>query len=235
MKKQLLTTALLVTLSSTGLTALADDTKLNSVDKKASYALGSDLAKNFQQQGVEIDIPALVLGMQDVMENKSLRLTDAEMQQAVNEVKKQVMQKQAEARKKLAEDNAQKGEAFLAKNKKRDDVKVTKSGLQYRIIEPGKGATPKEDDVLTANYKGTLIDGTEFDSSYSRGTPIEFQMGDVIPGWGEALKMMKPGAKWEIFVPPSLGYGSKGAGDIIGPNETLIFTIELIKAEKPAS
>ncbi|QAB14947.1 FKBP-type peptidyl-prolyl cis-trans isomerase [Hydrogenovibrio thermophilus] len=235
MKKQLLTTVLLATLSSTGLTALADDTKLNSVDKKASYALGSDLAKNFQQQGVEIDIPALVLGMQDVMENKSLRLTDAEMQQAVNEVKKQVMQKQAEARKKLAEDNAQKGEAFLAKNKKRDDVKVTKSGLQYRIIEPGKGATPKEDDVLTANYKGTLIDGTEFDSSYSRGTPIEFQMGDVIPGWGEALKMMKPGAKWEIFVPPSLGYGSKGAGDIIGPNETLIFTIELIKAEKPAS
>ncbi|MGE4499163.1 MAG: FKBP-type peptidyl-prolyl cis-trans isomerase [Hydrogenovibrio sp.] len=235
MKKQLLTTVLLATLSSTGLTALADDTKLNSVDKKASYALGSDLAKNFQQQGVEIDIPALVLGMQDVMENKSLRLTDAEMQQAVNEVKKQVMQKQAEARKKLAEDNAQKGEAFLAKNKKRDDVKVTKSGLQYRIIEPGKGATPKEDDVLTANYKGTLVDGTEFDSSYSRGTPIEFQMGDVIPGWGEALKMMKPGAKWEIFVPPSLGYGSKGAGDIIGPNETLIFTIELIKAEKPAS
>jgi FKBP-type peptidyl-prolyl cis-trans isomerase FklB len=235
MKKQLLTTVLLATLSSTGLTALADDTKLNSVDKKASYALGSDLAKNFQQQGVEIDIPALVLGMQDVMENKSLRLTDAEMQQAVNEVKKQVMQKQAEARKKLAEDNAQKGEAFLAKNKKRDDVKVTKSGLQYRIIEPGKGATPKEDNVLTANYKGTLIDGTEFDSSYSRGTPIEFQMGDVIPGWGEALKMMKPGAKWEIFVPPSLGYGSKGAGDIIGPNETLIFTIELIKAEKPAS
>lgn len=235
MKKQLLTTALLVTLSGASVTALADDTKLNSVDKKASYALGSDLAKNFQQQGVEIDIPALVLGMQDVMENKSLRLTDAEMQQAVNEVKKQVMQKQAEARKKLAEDNAQKGEAFLAKNKKRDDVKVTKSGLQYRIIEPGKGATPKEDDVLTANYKGTLIDGTEFDSSYSRGTPIEFQMGDVIPGWGEALKMMKPGAKWEIFVPPSLGYGSKGAGDIIGPNETLIFTIELIKAEKPAS
>ncbi len=235
MKKQLLTTVLLVTLSGTSVAALADDTKLNSVDKKASYALGSDLAKNFQQQGVEIDIPALVLGMQDVMENKSLRLTDAEMQQAVNEVKKQVMQKQAEARKKLAEDNAQKGEAFLAKNKKRDDVKVTKSGLQYRIIEPGKGATPKEDDVLTANYKGTLIDGTEFDSSYSRGTPIEFQMGDVIPGWGEALKMMKPGAKWEIFVPPSLGYGSKGAGDIIGPNETLIFTIELIKAEKPAS
>lgn len=235
MKKQLLTTVLLVTLSGTSVSALADDTKLNSVDKKASYALGSDLAKNFQQQGVEIDIPALVLGMQDVMENKSLRLTDAEMQQAVNEVKKQVMQKQAEARKKLAEDNAQKGEAFLAKNKKRDDVKVTKSGLQYRIIEPGKGATPKEDDVLTANYKGTLIDGTEFDSSYSRGTPIEFQMGDVIPGWGEALKMMKPGAKWEIFVPPSLGYGSKGAGDIIGPNETLIFTIELIKAEKPAS
>jgi FKBP-type peptidyl-prolyl cis-trans isomerase FklB len=235
MKKQLLTTVLLATLSGTSVTALADDTKLNSVDKKASYALGSDLAKNFQQQGVEIDIPALVLGMQDVMENKSLRLTDAEMQQAVNEVKKQVMQKQAEVRKKLAEDNAQKGEAFLAKNKKRDDVKVTKSGLQYRIIEPGKGATPKEDNVLTANYKGTLIDGTEFDSSYSRGTPIEFQMGDVIPGWGEALKMMKPGAKWEIFVPPSLGYGSKGAGDIIGPNETLIFTIELIKAEKPAS
>lgn len=235
MKRKLLSTALVAVLSSTSLTALSADTKLDSVEKQASYALGSDLAKNFQQQGVEIDIPALVLGMQDAMGNKPLRLTDKEMQQAVNEVKKQVMQKQAEARKKLAEENAQKGEAFLAKNKKRDDVKVTKSGLQYRIIEPGKGATPKENDVLTANYKGTLIDGTEFDSSYSRGTPIEFQMGDVIPGWGEALKMMKPGAKWEIFVPPSLGYGSKGAGEIIGPNETLIFTIELIKAEKPAS
>lgn len=230
MKKTILATFLVTALYGTHV--FAADPKLDTVDQKASYTLGTDLAKNFEKQGVTIDIPALVLGMQDVMQKHKLRLTDEEMQQAVNQVKEQVMQKQAEARKKEAEQNAQKGEAFLNQNKKNDDVHVTKTGLQYKIIKEGKGTPPTADDKITAHYRGTLIDGTEFDSSYSRGIPLEFQMNDVITGWGEALKRMKPGAKWEIYVPPSLGYGSKGAGDVIGPNETLIFTIELIKVDK---
>lgn len=230
MKKNLLPTLLL-----TGLIAspvMAADKSLDTVEKQASYTLGTDLAKNFEQQGVEIDIDALVLGMQDIQNKKQPRLTNEEMQNAVNKVKEQVMQKQAEAQKLKAEENAKVGSAFLAKNKTEKGVKVTKSGLQYKVITEGKGAHPTEEDYLTAHYRGTLIDGTEFDSSYNRGSPIEFQMSNVIKGWGEALKMMKPGSKWEIFVPPHLGYGSKGAGDVIGPNETLIFTIELIKVDK---
>ncbi|MGC9385425.1 MAG: FKBP-type peptidyl-prolyl cis-trans isomerase [Hydrogenovibrio sp.] len=230
MKKTLSTTLLFTALIGSQMNALAADSQLKTVEQQASYTLGADLAKSFQQQGVSIDIPALTLGLKDVINQTPLRLTETQMQEAVNQVKQKVLAQQAEARKQQAEENAQKGQAFLAKNKKREGVKVTSSGLQYRVIEPGSGQSPNEDDLLTANYKGTLIDGTEFDSSYARGKPIEFQMGDVIAGWGEALKMMKPGAKWEIYVPPALGYGAKGAGDIIGPNETLIFTIELIKA-----
>lgn len=230
MKRTLVASFLLASISAAPL--LAADKNLKTVEQQASYTLGTDLAKNFEQQGVEIDIKALVMGMEDVMNKKQLRLTEKEMQDSVMAVKEQVLAKQAEKQKKIAQANAKKGEAFLAANKKKDGVKVTKSGLQYKVINDGKGASPTDEDYITAHYRGTLIDGTEFDSSYGRGTPLEFQTGDVIPGWGEALKMMKPGAQWEVYIPARLAYGSKGAGDIIGPNETLIFNIELIKVDK---
>ncbi|MDX1795907.1 MAG: FKBP-type peptidyl-prolyl cis-trans isomerase [Hydrogenovibrio sp.] len=225
----------LITLFTTSLVAtplFAADVKLSSSDQKASYALGIDLAKNFEKQGLDLDLDALVLGMKDVMNKQKIRLTEDEMQKAVQEVKQKMIKKQQEARKLQGEKNAKAGQAFLEKNKTKPGVKVTKSGLQYKVLTEGKGTSPTDEDYITANYKGTLIDGTVFDSSYKRGTPIEFQLNNVIAGWKEALKMMKPGAKWEIYVPPSLAYGSKGAGRVIGPNETLIFTIELISASK---
>lgn len=209
-------------------TAFAADKSLQTIEQQASYSLGVDLAKTFEKQGVEIDVNALMLGMEDVMQKNNIRLTQEQMQQAVKNVKEKVLKKQIQARKLQGEKNAKKSEAFLAENKKKDGVKVTKSGLQYKVLQPGQGKSPTETDYLTAHYKGTLTNGKVFDSSYDRGTPIEFQIGDVIAGWGEALKLMKPGSKWEIYVPPALAYGSKGAGNVIGPNETLIFTIELI-------
>ena len=125
-------------------------------------------------------------------------------------------------------DAKERGEAFLAENAKADGIQVTDSGLQYREIEPGSGDSPKLSDTVRCHYAGTLIDGTEFDSSYSRGMPAEFPVSGVISGWTEALQMMKPGAKWEVFLPSDIAYGPRGAGGAIGPNETLIFTIELL-------
>ncbi len=214
--------------------AFADNTDLKTNEQKASYALGADLANNFRQQGVEIDIPALTAGMKDSFAGRDLQLSQQQMKDAVEAIKQKVMAKQAEQRKKLAEVNAQQGQAFLTENKNKEGVKVMPSGLQYKVILPGKGTAPTEDDKLVAHYRGTLIDGTEFDSSYNRGTPLEFKMTDVIQGWREALKQMKPGAKWEIFIPPALAYGSQGAGKVIGPNETLIFTLHLLKVNKTA-
>lgn len=228
MKKTLLVA---IGLSLSG-TAIAADTQLKTVEQKASYTLGVDLAKNFTKQGLNIDVDALALGMQDSLEQKPLKLSQKEMETAVNEVKQALMQKQLEERKKLAAKNAQAGAEFLAENKTKPGVKTTASGLQYKIITAGKGPSPTENDTITAHYKGSLIDGTVFDSSYERGSPLEFQMGNVIKGWGEALKLMNAGAKWEVYIPAELAYGEKGAGNRIGPNETLIFTVELIKFDK---
>lgn len=227
MKKTLL--ALTLT-SLTGLSYAA--TSLETTQQQASYTLGTDLAKNFESQGIELDTAALILGMEDYLNKQPLKLTEEQMQTSIAELKKELMAKQALEAQKIAEANAKAGEAFMAANKKKTGVKTLPNGLQYRVIKEGKGSSPVEGDYITANYQGTLIDGTVFDSSYERGSPIEFQMGDVIQGWGEALKRMKPDAKWEIFVPPALGYGAKGAGNVIGPNSTLIFTIEFITASK---
>jgi len=224
---------LIVLTSSLALSATAfAGTDLKTAEQKASYTLGVDLAKNFTRQGVAVDADALAQGMNDVLKNKKLQLTDAEMKQAIEDVKKSVMQKKLAAKKVQAEKNAKTGEAFLSANKNKKGVKVLPSGLQYQILKEGKGPAATENDYLTAHYRGTLIDGTEFDSSFKRGTPIEFQMSSVIKGWGEALKKMKVGSKWKLFIPPALAYGSRGAGQVIGPNETLIFEIELLAIHK---
>ena len=205
---------------------------LATTEQKASYTLGSDLAKNFTRQGLNIDVKAFTLGLEDALNNKKPRLTEKEMMDAVAEVKKGMMQKQLEMHKAKAAANSKEGKAFLAKHAKEPGVKTLKNGIQYKVITEGKGNSPTEDDVIFANYKGSFIDGKVFDSSYKRGSPLKFKMENVIPGWGEVLKLMKPGAKWEVVIPPELAYGEKGAGQAIGPNKTLLFTIELIQFTK---
>lgn len=205
---------------------------LATTEQKASYTLGSDLAKNFAQQGLEIDIKAFTLGLEDALNNRQPRLTEDEMMKAITEVKKGMMQKQIAQRKVEGEQNNKEGIAFLTENAKKSGVKTLDNGIQYKVIKEGKGNSPTEDDTIFAHYQGSFIDGKVFDSSYKRGTPLKFQMSNVIKGWGEVLKMMKPGDKWEVVIPSDLAYGEKGAGETIGPNKTLLFTIELIQFDK---
>jgi FKBP-type peptidyl-prolyl cis-trans isomerase FklB len=141
------------------------------------------------------------------------------------------MEKQAERTKQLAEKNKKEGEAFLAANKTKEGIKTLPSGLQYKVIKEGTGKTPTAEDTVVTNYRGTLTDGTEFDSSYKRGQPATFPVKGVIPGWTEALQLMKEGSKWELFIPSNLAYGEQGAGGVIGPNAALIFEIELISVK----
>ena len=197
--------------------------------EKLSYTLGVNTGKNIQQQAIDIDPDQFSKGMKDALSGAKPALTDEEMRQSIMALQKDMQEKQAAKMKVLAEENKKKGEAFLAENKKKEGVKTLPSGLQYKIIKNGKGKSPKLTDTVTANYKGTSIDGTEFDSSYKRGEPAKFPLKGVIPGWVEALKMMKVGSQWQIFVPANLGYGEGGASPVIGPNETLIFEIELLK------
>jgi FKBP-type peptidyl-prolyl cis-trans isomerase FklB len=159
-------------------------------------------------------------------------LTEQEVQETVATFQKEMMAKQEELAKKLGEKNKEEGEAFLAENKKKEGVKVLPSGLQYKVVKAGTGGKPKLTDTVTTHYRGTLIDGTEFDSSYRRGQPVSFPVAGVIPGWTEALQLMEEGSKWQLFIPPNLAYGERGAGRDIGPNATLIFEIELISIQQ---
>ena len=208
------------------------DTSLSSVEQKASYTLATDLAKNFQQQGLKIDIEAFTLGLEDALNQRPLRLSEDEMTQAIATVKKQMVEKQQAERQAQGERNQKRGEAFLAEHAKKSGVQILENGIQYEVIKSGEGNSPTEDDVIFAHYEGQFIDGTVFDSSYERGTPLKFEMGNVIRGWGEVLKLMKPGDKWKVVIPSDLAYGERGAGDRIGPHQTLIFTIELIQFHK---
>lgn len=221
-------TALLALGLAFGYQATAHAADLSTVEQKASYTLGADLAINFEKQGLNIDIQALAAGMEDALNKKPMRLTQQEMEESISTVKKQIMQKQVDERNAQGEANAKAGKAFLAANAKKDGVKTTASGLQYKVLTAGTGASPTEDNKLIAHYEGRLIDGTVFDSSYQRGAPLEFYSNNVIKGWQEALSMMNAGAKWEVYIPSDLAYGEKGAGKRIGPNSTLIFTVELI-------
>lgn len=202
--------------------------QFNSVEQKASYAIGVDLAQNLRSQGIELDVNTFLQGLEDALKQQKLKLTNEQMAEAIETFSRSLEEKKQAKLQAAAKINSQRGKEFLAKNKSKVGIISLESGLQYRVIEQGKGNTATENDVIIAHYRGTLIDGTEFDSSYNRGTPIEFKLNNVIPGWQEALKLMSPGAKWEIFVPAELAYGERGAGNVIGPNETLIFEIHFI-------
>ena len=190
---------------------------------KLSYALGLSMGGNFMRSGIES------LNYDDFAAGVKAAYAGDHSQMTVDEAKRVVNEFFAEMEAKLQDVNKKAGEQYLAENAKRPEVHTTASGLQYEIIKEGEGASPKVTDKVTVHYTGALIDGRVFDSSVERGEPATFGLSQVIPGWVEALQMMKPGAEWRIFVPSNLAYGPQGAGGIIGPNMTLIFDIKLIK------
>jgi FKBP-type peptidyl-prolyl cis-trans isomerase FklB len=211
-----------------GASFAADAPELKTDREKISYSIGMDIGGNLKRGSVEVDPDLLARGLKDSYGGGKTILTEDQARQALEDFQKTLMAKQAETMKILSEKNKADGEKFLAENAKKEGVKVLPSGLQYKEITPGTGKSPKTADTVTTHYKGTLIDGTEFDSSYKRGQPATFPVSGVIPGWTEALQLMKEGAKWQLFVPPDLAYGERGAGQVIGPNATLIFEVELL-------
>jgi FKBP-type peptidyl-prolyl cis-trans isomerase FklB len=209
----------------------AEPPPLQGEKARLGYSIGMDIGSTLKRQSIEVDADWLAKGLKDAYTGGKTLLTEEEARAQIQEFQKKLMEKQAEAMKQLSEKNKAEGEKFLAENAKKEGVKTLPSGLQYKVITPGTGKTPKATDTVTTHYKGTLIDGTEFDSSYKRGEPATFPVAGVIPGWTEALQLMKEGAKWQLFLPPSLAYGERGAGRDIGPNATLIFDVELISVQ----
>jgi FKBP-type peptidyl-prolyl cis-trans isomerase FklB len=204
-----------------------DNSALKTDPEKNGYSVGYDIGRSIKKQLVGLDAGATAQGLKDAMGGAAPALPDQEMQQRFMTVRQESAQK-------IPEMNKKEGEAFLAKNKGAKGVKTTASGLQYKVITAGKGKHPTAEDTVTVNYRGTLIDGTEFDSSYKRNQPATFPVKGVIAGWTEALPLMKEGAKWMLYIPASLAYGERGAGQMIGPNTTLIFEVELLSIGKPA-
>lgn len=207
------------------------DAKLETDQQKLSYAIGHNIAQNLKKQNLELDTVALYAAFEDILSGKDSRLSQEDMRNAIMGFQRKKMKE----RDTKGEKNKTDGAAFLEKNKKKKGVKVTKSGIQYRVMTKGKGKKPKTADTVKVHYRGTLIDGREFDSSYKRKQPATFPLRGVIKGWQEILPMMKTGAKWHIAVPSDLAYGPRGQGGMIGPNSTLIFEIELISIEKSGS
>lgn len=207
-----------------------DKPDLTNPKQMTSYAIGVNIASSLKRQEVDLDVKALTAGITDGLAGKPA-LTEDQQKAALTELEKNLEAKQEANQKAAAEKNLQAGEAFLAANAKKDGVKTTASGLQYKVIKTGTGATPKLTDVVKVHYHGTLIDGTVFDSSVQRGEPITFPVQGVIPGWTEALQLMKVGDKWQLFIPAKLAYGEHGTGPI-GPNSMLIFEVELLGIEK---
>jgi FKBP-type peptidyl-prolyl cis-trans isomerase len=207
--------------------------KPESVQDRASYVIGFNLGRTLKQNDVDANSDLIVKGLRDGLAGANGMLTDAEMQSTMQEFQKQVQTQQEAKQKVIGEKNKTEGEAFLAKNKARAGVKTTASGLQYEVEKEGTGPTPKATDTVTVNYKGTLMDGSTFDSSYDRGQPATFVLNQVIPGWTEGVQLMKVGSKYKFYIPAALGYGDKGAGATIGPNAPLIFEVELLSIGEP--
>lgn len=198
--------------------------KLDTTEQKVSYAIGQNIGNTLKMQKIDVDPDIVAASIKDVLAGKESRLSQEQMQAAMKEMQEKLIDRQ----KKEAEDNISKAKAFLEENKKKEGFKTTKSGLQYKIVKAGKGKKPKDSDTVEVNYRGTLIDGTEFDSSYKRKQTAKFPVKGVIPGWTEALQMMKEGAEWELAIPPELAYGERGRPSI-PPNSVLKFKVELVK------
>ena len=202
--------------------------KLTTQQEKLSYALGMKMGENMHKQSVAIDPAIFARGLKDGLAGGKTLLTDEQAQAAIMDVQKEMHEKMQAKMKEEGETNQKAGDAFLAANKSKNGVVALPSGLQYKILTAGTGPKPTAGDTVECNYRGTLINGTEFDSSYKRGQPATFPVSGVIKGWTEALQLMPVGSKWQLFIPPDLAYGERGAGGDIGPDETLIFDVELL-------
>ncbi len=212
-----------------------DNIELKDEKDKVSYSIGINIGNNLKRQSVEVNPDILLQGIKDVLSGGKTLMTEQEVKQTMMDFQKDMMAKHQARMKELGEKNEKEGEAFLAENKKKEGVITLPSGLQYKVIKEGEGKTPIATDMVTVHYRGTLIDGKEFDSSYTRGQPVTFPVKGVIPGFSEALQLMKVGSKWQLFIPSNLAYGERGAGEEIGPNATLIFDIELISIKEGTS
>jgi len=210
----------------------AENLELKTEKDKLSYTLGVNTGMNVKRNALDVDLNIFVQGMKDALTGSKLLLTDDEMKAVITIVQKDIQTRQQEQMNVQGEKNKKEGEAFLRQNKNKKGVKVLPSGLQYSVITEGKGRKPTASDAVTVNYKGMLIDGTEFDSSYKRGQPATFAVNGVIKGWTEALQLMQEGSKWKLFIPADLAYGERGTpGGPIGPNAVLIFQVDLIAIE----
>jgi FKBP-type peptidyl-prolyl cis-trans isomerase FklB len=198
---------------------------------KVSYAIGMNVGTTLHKQGVDIDPKVLRRGLEDALAGGKTLLSEEEARATLTELQNDMRKKMQEKMQQAGEENKKQGDAFLAANKTKDGVVTLPSGLQYKILTPGTGAKPAAGDSVVCNYRGTLIDGKEFDSSYKRGQPATFPVAGVIKGWTEALQLMPVGSKWQLFVPSELGYGERGTGADIGPNATLIFEVELVSIQ----
>jgi FKBP-type peptidyl-prolyl cis-trans isomerase FklB len=196
---------------------------LKDLKDKVSYSIGLNIGFNFKKQNIELNPDALIAGVKDALAGKP-KLDENQVRETMTTFTKEVTEKQKQA----GEKNKGDADKFLADNKSKPGVKTTASGLQYKVLKEGSGPQPAASDTVTVNYRGTLIDGTEFDSSYKRGEPATFPLQGVIKGWTEALQLMKKGAKYQLFLPPTLAYGDRGAPPDIGPNSALIFEVELV-------
>lgn len=211
-----------------------DKAQLKDEKDKASYSIGYETGEGFKKQKIEVNLEVLIAGLKDSMAGKDAALSKEDREKVLQALQKELIEKQMTASKELAAKNAAEGTKFLEENKKKEGVKTTASGLQYKVLKEGSGPSPKETDTVVCNYRGTLLDGTEFDSSYKRNEPMTFQVNRVIKGWIEALQLMKPGAKYQLFIPASLAYGERGVGQTIGPNATLLFEVELLSIAQPS-
>ncbi|HXX19333.1 MAG TPA: FKBP-type peptidyl-prolyl cis-trans isomerase [Candidatus Acidoferrum sp.] len=200
---------------------------------KESYALGMNIGKGLKAQSVDVDTTILLRGLKDTLSGNKLLLTDEQAVAALSQLQSETRKKQDEVRKELGDKNLKEGTAFLAANKTKVGVVTLASGLQYKILKAGTGPKPTAADTVVCQYRGTLVDGTEFDSSAKHGGPATFPVGRIIKGWTEALQLMPVGSKWQLVIPPDLAYGTNGAGSMIGPNATLIFEVELLSIKQP--
>jgi FKBP-type peptidyl-prolyl cis-trans isomerase len=198
---------------------------------KISYALGVNVGVTLKGQSIDVDPNVLLQGVKDVLAGGKLLMTDEEVKTTLTQMQADLTARRAEKAKVEGAANKKTGDAFLAANKSKPGIVTLPSGLQYKILTQGKGPKPTANDTVVCNYRGTLIDGKEFDSSYKRGQPTTFPVIKVIPGWREALQLMPVGSKWQLVVPPGLAYGDKAAGPDIGPNSTLIFEVDLISIQ----
>lgn len=204
--------------------------KLTEQKDKESYSLGYQFGDALKKQGIELNMEIYTSAIKDGLAGKEPLMSQEEIRSTVMELQKRAMAaRQAEQKEKAAKNLAE-GKAFLEENKKKEGVKTLPSGLQYKVLKEGSGKTPNMNDTVTVHYRGTLIDGTEFDSSHSRNQPAQFGVKSVIRGWAEALQLMKEGSKWQLFIPPELAYGERGSS-AIGPGSTLIFEVELVSVE----